>query len=270
VDRLVVNKNMTLRYCHPTPVSTQTAVDDQHKSDRKSSRPLVVFFAWMLAKEPHLEKYRNLYFKRGFDVLTVKTSPLELLLPRRGSQVVAKNVMNFVNEVYDQYSEIVIHAFSVGGYQFGEVLVQLERNDKILAKLVRTVKGLIVDSVADMEAIPVGLSRAVTTNSVLRVIFKNLIAMHMKVFNSVATVHYRASSEAYKNNAIRCPSLIICSNKDIVGNPEANRKVMERWHQKNIDVQWKCFEKSRHVGHYQTYPEEYNKEIDSFLKKINL
>ncbi|CAG2116469.1 unnamed protein product [Medioppia subpectinata] len=268
VDRLVVNKNMTLRYCHPMPVSDETADNAKKASDGR--RPLVVFFAWMLAKDQHIEKYRNLYFKRGFDVLTVKTSPLELIFPTRGSQKVAENVMNFMHEKRSDYPSVVVHAFSVGAYQFGEVLVHLQRNGTVLADLAHTVKGVIVDSVADMNVIPVGLSRAVTKNSALRAVFKAMISTHMKLFYSIATKHYAASSEAYKNNVFRCPSLIICSKRDIVGNAEDNRKVMDRWRENNIEVQWKCFENSTHVGHLHKYPEEYKHEIDSFLKKINL
>ncbi|XP_054153456.1 uncharacterized protein LOC128952139 [Oppia nitens] len=273
VDQLVVNKNMSLRYCHPRSVSTNNTMDNKSATiERPAVRPLVVFFAWMLAKDKHIEKYRNLYFRRGFDVLTVKTSPFELMFPTIGSQRIAASVADFLNQKVTEYPEVVVHAFSVGAYQFGEVLVQMEKqeNEKILPKMKKAIKGLICDSAADLEAIPNGLSRAITNNSVLRVIFRTMIATHMKLFYSVATKHYMASSEAYKNNVIRCPSLLFVSNGDVVGTPESNRRVMDRWHQKNIDVKWICFDKSSHVGHLYKYQEEYTNQLDSFLKNIDL
>ncbi len=86
---------MTLRYCHPIPVAS---TQNNNSTEKQTTRPLVVLFAWMLAKDKHIEKYRNLYFQRGFDVLTVKTEPFELLLPERGSQRIARNVLTFLND----------------------------------------------------------------------------------------------------------------------------------------------------------------------------
>ena len=257
---------MTLRYCHPRP-----APEGEQKAEEKPSRRLAILFAWMLAKEKHLEKYRNLYFTRGFDVLTVKTSPFELLLPEKGSQKIAKMALNFMNDKIKDYPQMIVHSFSVGGYQFGEVLVQMEKNQnkEKLKSLSKAIKGLICDSGADMEAIPKGLSRAVVgNNKFLGSLLKSYISFHMKVFQSIATKHYMASSQAFKNNIIRCPGLLLVSHDDVVGNPEANQRVMKCWQNNGIEVQWKCFDSSSHVGHLLKYPEEYETEVDSFLKKV--
>lgn len=261
---------MTLRYCHPAINVKPVVTDVDNKLEEKPIRRLAVLFAWMLAKDKHLEKYRNLYFRRGFDVLTVTTSPLELLLPERGSQPIAKNVLNFMNDQISNYPEIVVHAFSVGGYQFGEVLVEMakDKNKQILNNMRKAIKGLICDSSADMEAIPNGLSRAVTDNWFLQKALKNYIAFHMKLFDSIATKHYMASSQAFKNNVVRCPALILVSHDDAVGNPEANQRVRESWLKLGLHVQWKCFDSSSHVGHLHRYPEEYQREVDLFLKKV--
>ena len=32
---------------------------------------LLLLFAWMLSEQPHIEKYREFWIKRGFDILTV-------------------------------------------------------------------------------------------------------------------------------------------------------------------------------------------------------
>lgn len=50
-------------------------------------RPLVVMLAWMLAKKQHLNKYAEVYLKRGYDVLTVHITPWQLMWPVNGSQV---------------------------------------------------------------------------------------------------------------------------------------------------------------------------------------
>jgi len=248
------------------------AENNENLVEKQKSRPLAVIFAWMLAKDKHIEKYRNLYFQRGFDVLTVKTEPFELLLPERGSQRIARSVLKFLNDAIKQYPQIVIHAFSVGAYQFGEVLVQMEKkeNESILKTMHSAVKGMVFDSAADLKAIPNGLSRAVTENPILRVIYRNTIATHMKLFYNIATKHYLASSNAFHNNVLRCPALLLLSHDDVVGNPAANQRVMNRWKENGIDVSWKCWDTSSHVGHLIKYPREYEDQVDSFLKKIQI
>lgn len=37
-----------------------------------------------------------------------------------------------------------------------------------------------------------------------------------------------------------------------------------------IDVQFKCWDKSAHVLHFKEHPEEYTKEVDKFLEKLEL
>lgn len=131
---------MTLRYCHPAPVLKLEEI----KEKEIKKRPLAVLLSWMLAKDKHLERYRVLYFKRGFDVLTVKTEPIELLFPTRGSHPIAKNLISFLNEAVKQYPDVLVHAFSVGAYQFGELLVQMQnRKNQFKPEVIDSVKTSI-------------------------------------------------------------------------------------------------------------------------------
>ena len=77
---------------------------DQQQLDRGgrvlvSKRPLLLLFAWMLSEQPHIEKYREFWINRGFDILTVQTSPTALLLPGVGGRYVAGDVFKFVSQI---------------------------------------------------------------------------------------------------------------------------------------------------------------------------
>lgn len=50
-------------------------------------RPLTVILAWLMSQQKHVQKYAKFYLDNGFDVLTVKTTPWQLLWPVGGSQV---------------------------------------------------------------------------------------------------------------------------------------------------------------------------------------
>lgn len=50
-------------------------------------RPLTIILAWLMSQRKHIHKYAKYYLDNGFDVLTVKTTPWQLLWPVSGSHV---------------------------------------------------------------------------------------------------------------------------------------------------------------------------------------
>lgn len=96
------------------------------------NRTLVLIFSWMLAKGQHLEKFTQFYGNYGYDVLLIKTLPMQLVFPKKGTMQNAEEVVQFIANRPD-YSNILVHGFSVGAYAFGEVLVQMSK-DKVAAK----------------------------------------------------------------------------------------------------------------------------------------
>lgn len=83
------------------------------------SRSLVLLFGWLSSEDKHLEKYRQIYYRKGFDVLTIRTRLLDVLVPHMGSERVANEVVDFLGS-HRRYDNLAIHLFSVGSYQLGE------------------------------------------------------------------------------------------------------------------------------------------------------
>lgn len=94
------------------------------KMDKPDEKPMVVMLSWLMAKKKHVYKYADIYLKQGLNVLNVNISPWQLLWPMKGSQVVAKDLLQFL-DMNASYSPLVLHGFSVGGYLWGEVLVNI-------------------------------------------------------------------------------------------------------------------------------------------------
>ncbi|XP_039294669.1 transmembrane protein 53 isoform X2 [Nilaparvata lugens] len=131
-------------------------------------RPLAVVLAWMMASPKHLAKYTDIYLKRGYDVLTVNCTPWQLLWPVKGSQVIAEDVVNFLDENKSCWP-IVVHGFSVGGYVWGEVMVRLKEDLCRYQPIIDRIVGQTWDSAADFTEFQVGLPLAVfPTNPILR------------------------------------------------------------------------------------------------------
>lgn len=100
-------------------------------------------FAWLFAKERHLDKYRRLYMEQGFDILTIKVNVKDFIIPVVGSQVIASQALQFIKEHEKIYCSLVFHAFSVGAYQMGELLVMLnqEHNKEVKNIARKLLKG---------------------------------------------------------------------------------------------------------------------------------
>ncbi len=115
-----------------------------------ATRPLVLLFAWMLSKNVHIEKYRQFWISRGYDILTVQTSPSALLMPSIGGAKIAETVFRYLATATPRYDQVIVHAFSVGGYQLCELLYRLSNGvaagDPQAKAVFSSLKALIIDS----------------------------------------------------------------------------------------------------------------------------
>ena len=264
---------MQLRLCN-SDAPSYTAPEVYFKET--TNRPLVVFLSWLMARETHLEKYRQIYFKHGFDVLTVKTSPLELIMPTTGSQVIARNLLDFLKNKVSTYPNVIVHGFSVGAYQFSEMLVLLERGlygsngtvDASCEIVKNAIKGMIFDSAVDVDAAPYGVSVSLLGETKLAAILEVLLRAYMNLLYQPVTRHFYLASNVFRNTPLRCPALLLVSNHDKLGHPRSNEIARDRWTELGVDVTWKCWEKSRHVAHFQKYPTEYVEIVEGFLEKL--
>ena len=156
-------------------------------------RPLTLIFAWMLAKDRYLEKFRQLWFDRGFDVLVVQTSLFDAMFPPIGTQVVAQTLIKSLSELSTNYDEIVVHAFSVGGYQFGEVLVQLKREERH-HNILNSIKGVVFDSLIYANDCASGVSKTMSTNPILQPMVQFSTKLFTKLYPNLMK-HYKNSED---------------------------------------------------------------------------
>ncbi|XP_063923483.1 transmembrane protein 53-A [Zophobas morio] len=240
------------------------------KLERPENKPLVVMLSWLLAKQKHIYKYADFYINRGFDVMNINITPWQMLWPLRGTQVVASDILKFL-ESNKSYSPIVIHGFSIGGYLWSEALVQIAAEEHRYSDIMDRIVGQVWDSLADITEIPEGFPFAIfPRNKMLQSTLRQYIIYHLKTFDKVATCHYIRASQMFHTNIIKAPALMFVSKSDPVGSEKSNLRVMENWIKSGISVQWKCWDTSPHVGHFHRYPDEYIEELNKFLDGIGL
>lgn len=120
-------------------------------------RPLLLLLPWLGSRPQALSKYCEIYFRVGFDVLIVESELSQFLWPRWGQEYAAK-VLDLLQEDRFDSRPLLLHAFSIGGYLFGQMLTHIKRDPQRYRGLTERVRGQVYDSLVDgsVERIAVG------------------------------------------------------------------------------------------------------------------
>ncbi|CAB0016900.1 unnamed protein product [Nesidiocoris tenuis] len=251
-------------------LSADEYVNKRVPSFSPETRPLVVMLTWMSAKKKHINRYSDIYLSRGYDVLTVTIQGWELLLPSKGSQIVAQDLLNYLYHFSIRGKQpLLLHGFSVGAYFWGEVLLKVNADLSKYSELMQRVKGVIWDSTPDFKDTVIGLPIAMAPNNLpLRLLIRSYVALHLLLFYPLSTRHHIASSRALHKTPCRAPILILICKNDPIASVESYLNVKKSWESLGIETTIKIWDESKHVCHYILYPEEYIAEIEKFLAKI--
>lgn len=154
---------------------------------------------------------------------------------------------------------------------WGECLAQMDKDRKKYQHVIDRIVCQVWDSAADITEIPVGVPKALfPRNPRLNAALRNYMFYHMKTFHEAATQHYIRSSQMFHTNYVHAPALFILSKTDPVGAEASNRRVADSWISNGINVTWKCFDRSPHVGHFLKHREAYMESLFNHLRSINL
>ncbi|RXG70364.1 hypothetical protein Avbf_01003 [Armadillidium vulgare] len=239
----------------------------QVTDDNVSKEPLTLMYSWMLAKDQHVMKYSKLYLDKGINVLKIKISLFDLLLPTRGTQIVAGQVLDFLH-LNPHFGPLLVHGFSVGAYVFSESMVKVSDDMDYHGPILKRFVGQIWDSGADIYQIPRGIPKSVSNNKLLQNSMEKYLRWYLNFNYDTATCHYERASEAMHANVLNAPGLVIFSKTDPISDYSVNMSVIRDWEKNtNVAIFTKAFENSSHVGHFQKYRKEYEAEVLAFLEK---
>lgn len=228
--------------------------------------------SWLMAKQQHVMKYAEIYIERRFDVLIVASKPWHVLWPAKGSHRIAADVLNILAANNENYSSLVIHGFSAGGYLWGECL-RLYRNDSAkYHHLMSRVTAQIWDSAVDLNESHIGMSKTVfPSNNLMQKLLQHCIQLYLNFFYDSTMCHLvNSSATLHAAEEVKAPALIFISKTDSIGTEDANRKMADNWIRAGVDVTWKCFDASPHVGHFVKYRDDYLESLLNHLRSVNL
>jgi len=219
-----------------------------------------------MAKNNAVKKYAQFYLDQGFDVLTVRITPWQLLLPARVEPIIRNEVLPTL--ITSDHERKLIHGFSVGGYVFARMLKHMEDNPRACRHLLTTFKGQVWDSVVDVNGVSIGVSKSVFMNSpLLQKGLQNYIDFHMDAFYNYATKYYFDAHESFYYKPLKAPALFLASEIDQISTMDVIQEVQKEWAKVGIRSDQKTWSNTGHVGHMKAYPTEYKEVLKNFLDK---
>lgn len=74
----------------------------------------------------------------------------------------------------------------------------------------------------------------------------------------------------FHSTLVKKPALFLLSHSDPIGSVKANNLLKQSWESLGIRCDWKCWDTSPHVAHFQRYRGDYTNILFGFLQSVNM
>ncbi|XP_077120489.1 transmembrane protein 53-A-like isoform X1 [Ranitomeya variabilis] len=232
----------------------------------QSPRPLLLFLPWLGSNSRSHEKYIQLYFKLGFDVLVVESSMLHFLWPKTGLEFAGRLLHLLVKEKDLSSRKLYIHAMSIGGYTFAQMLVGSSMEQR---KILEKIHGQVFDSlvIGSIERMARGVARMVSF-PLLESLMVRVTLLYFSLLKAHTADYYEKGIQAFWESPVTCPALFFYCMNDPMSDHTTVDKLLEYWEKKGIEVQGKNWEKSVHAGHLRRHTREYTEILNNFISGL--
>ncbi|XP_040895141.1 transmembrane protein 53-A isoform X2 [Toxotes jaculatrix] len=227
--RLTKNVTFYMNELASSPSGCQNQASEDHK-------PLMLMLPWLGARPQAVAKYCEIYFRTGFDVLVVESEVQEFLWPRWGLDH-GKRLLELLQSERFASRQLLVHAFSIGGYTFTQLLVHVSQDAQKYQSLTNRIKGQVFDSlvVGTLETMATGLG-----------------------------------IDVFWNTPILAPALFFFCENDPLSDARATEELIDYWQKRGISITAKKWENSTHAGHLKRHPQEYLVTLELFLQAVQI
>lgn len=224
---------------------------------------------WLGSRPQAVAKYCQIYFRSGLDVLVVESEIQEFLWPSWGLAR-GKRVLELLESERFVSRPLLVHAFSIGGYTFTQVMVHMSQDTQKYQALLQRIKGQVYDSLVagSLENMATGLGKTVFPRWELLV--KHISLFYFSMFKQQTVDYFNSGIEVFRNTPITAPALFFFCENDVMSDPRALEEIIDYWRKSGIDVTAKKWEDSTHAGHLRRHREEYLTTLDMFLHSLHM
>ncbi|CAL1568572.1 unnamed protein product [Knipowitschia caucasica] len=232
------------------------------------TRPLLVFFSWLGAQPGPVAKYRDMYMQKGWDVLLVQSNVLHFLWPRWGLEY-GLEVLKVLEQPLFSARLILVHATSIGGYTFSQMLTHIAQDPERHEGLRKRMQGHIYDSlvVGTLDHMAVGLGK--TLVPWLEGLVKNAALLYFWLFKSQTVDIYNRGLQIFHSPPITTPALFFYCEDDALCDVLMLEQVVEQWRRRGVAVQSRKWKRSIHAAHMRTHPQDYLTSLETFLSSLH-
>ncbi|XP_041820155.1 uncharacterized protein LOC121625902 [Chelmon rostratus] len=245
---------------------SHTSASSQNQSE-SPSRPLMLFFSWLGAQPGAVAKYRDLYLDRGMDVLVVRSNVMHFLWPRWGLDY-GLEVLKVLEEPQFSGRAVLVHASSIGGYTFSQILIHIAQGQKKHAGLTQRVIGHIYDSlvVGTLEHMAIGLGKTLVPR--FEGFVRNTAMLYFWLFRSHTVDFYDNSIRVFHDSPITAPALFFSSENDALCDQDVMERCIDHWRKRGVTVEDRKWKKSIHAAHMRCHPKDYLSTLEKFLNSL--
>ncbi|PWA14311.1 uncharacterized protein si:dkey-5i3.5 isoform X2 [Gambusia affinis] len=257
-------KNVTL-YLNEL-ASPGARVQSQTPEDHK---PLMLMLPWLGSRPQAVTKYCEIYFRTGFDVLVVESEVKDFLWPRWGLDR-GKTLLELLQSERFMSRPLLIHAFSIGGYTFAQLLVRISQDKQQYQAVTNRIKGQVYDSlvVGSLEHMATGLAKTLYPR--WERLIKQASMLYFCIFKRQTVDYFNTGIDAFYNTPVKAPALIFFCENDLLSHAPSVEKLVDYWQNRGMDVTTKKWEVSTHAGHLRRHPQEYLSTLNAFLHSLHI
>ena len=234
------------------------------------SRTLVIIFGFYGAPKNAVMKYCNLYHSYGFDAIFVHSYLKHFAWPKN-SIGLATELLDYVVMKCWKYENIVIHAFSMGAYNFTLCMSEMYKCPERYSSVERRIIAVVYDSltIGTLKHMAEGVGRGLSQNSVIQKIVPMSMSMYFKLTNKYTVQVYEYYINLFKQRPLKVPTLVFYCENDPMSDYKDVEALVNDWRNRfSFDVTGKCWESSKHSAHLIQHKDEYTSTLDQFLNSV--
>ncbi|XP_074832830.1 transmembrane protein 53-B-like [Carettochelys insculpta] len=249
---------------HSSPTSPRAG-------DGPPSRPLVVLLPWLGARPCPIARYVELYLPRGLDVLVVESKLGHFLWPRWGLSYAGQVLGVLQADRLCRCRPLLVHAISIGGYTFAQMLVHLSREPQQHRQLAERIRGLVYDSLVagSVEHMVLGVAQ-LSGSRAWRPLIARGTALYFHLCRSCTVRYYEAAQRAFFRPLLRCPVLVFYCCNDPLSDPARLHELLASWRGAGLQVQAQGWQDSCHAAHLRQHPQQYQATLQGFLRQLDM
>ncbi|XP_051952821.1 transmembrane protein 53-like isoform X2 [Xyrauchen texanus] len=232
-------------------------------------KPVLLLMPWLGSKPHAIAKYCEIYFRTGFDVLVVESEISQFLWPRWGLEY-GGHVLELLESERFSQRPLLVHAFSIGGYTFCQVLIHVAKDTQRYQGLTNRIRGQIYDSlvIGSLEHMAVGLGKTMFPR--LEGLVRRASLLYFRAFEHQTVDYFNTGINVFRNTPLMAPALFFFSENDALCDYQSLENVVDFWRNRGIIVESKKWKKSIHAGHLRTHPQEYLSTLENFVQSLNM